>query len=258
MQGRACLKAVKSGLAPDSSVCAPHWSASRPPRPGPRALVSRPHVLPLSNARDTAGEASKRCHRLLGQACCHPLAGPPPCRPPLAARSCKAHLLFPHPDLQPWLRPGAAKAGMGSTCRKRKQRDHEAPRLASEGLAGAILALPPQPQPICCRVEGCREALAPGYHKVRCQLAAGWWEGPASQRLPQRTAGASAHRAPSGQAVPELSSPGLAALPPHLPLSSLASHNHHAAEGGSSRSALSSHPCVAVPPLPLLAGKPLC
>lgn len=164
--------------------------------------------------------AAGSCWAKLG---CHPPAGPPPRRPPLACGlaqgSHAALLLLPHPALQPRLAPGAAKAGMGSTCRKRKQRDHEAPRLASEGLAGTILALPPQPQPICCRVEGCREALTPGYHKVSCQLAVGWWEVPASQRLPQRTAGgASAHRAPRVARQSRSCRTQVSALPPHLPL----------------------------------------
>ena len=64
---------------------------------------------------------------------------------------------------------GILQPRMAGTCRKRKQLEREAPPLAaaaSEALARAILALPPQPQPVSCRVAGCRELLTPGYHKV--------------------------------------------------------------------------------------------
>lgn len=54
---------------------------------------------------------------------------------------------------------------MASPCRKRKQAALGAPPLAGEALARAIMELPPQPQPIRCRVAGCLEALTPGYHK---------------------------------------------------------------------------------------------
>lgn len=55
---------------------------------------------------------------------------------------------------------------MASTGRKRKHPSGDMPSLAGEALARAILSLPLEPQAMRCRVAGCRQPLAAGYHKV--------------------------------------------------------------------------------------------
>ena len=163
-------------------------AAPRGPRPAPtRAACPRrpPHRLIKAAARWV--QARKRPARAgwaPGGGRTTRTAAATPTSPLAPLLPSHRHSRLPHsPALQLALRCSKLPPHMASTGRKRKHASGDVLPLAGEALARAILALPPEPQPTCCRVAGCRQPLTPGYHKVGRWQAARGEEHPASRRL---------------------------------------------------------------------------